>query len=273
MSGVLLDAMERYRSMLPGSGQAVVAEVSGVSQTPLRRDVLRQSIPDFREHLAVMHVRFGQAIAENKELVHFDGGVDLDPVLGCFETVVGLPPGALPAGEAGSVGGDDRSSLRKRAHDKVVESLPECQPALAGILADQGRMIWNLIHSEVFCQHSQETFGLPESQIEQLADQEGREERPLLGRRPSFFMVALPERKFVRIEPNRFQCQSDLVDHDLIIHSLLGEQRIEVDEVGIDLICPVNLNTWAGIMIFVATNHTTFLDNWRYRLDHTLMFC
>lgn len=113
MSGILLDAMERYCSMLPGGGQAVVAEVGGVCQTPLRRYVLRQPIPHFREHLAVMDARIGQGIAEDEELVDFDRCMDLNPVLCRLETVVGLAPGALPAGEAGSVGGDDRRSLRK----------------------------------------------------------------------------------------------------------------------------------------------------------------
>jgi hypothetical protein len=82
-------------------------------------------------------------------------------------------------------------------------------------------MVRNLIHSEVVYQHSQKTFGLPKRKIEQLADQEDHEERTLLDRGPSSQPVALPEWKFVGIEPNRFKGQSDLVDHDLIIHSLL----------------------------------------------------
>ena len=56
MPGILLDTMEWCRSMLPGHRQAVVAEVSGVSETPIRRDVVRQLAPDVREHLAVVHV-------------------------------------------------------------------------------------------------------------------------------------------------------------------------------------------------------------------------
>lgn len=179
-----------------------------------------------------------QAITEHEELVHFDSSVDLDPVLSRLETVIGLTPGTLPAGEARSVGGDDWSSLGKRAHDKVVEALPKRQPASVGVLADQGRMIWNLIQSKVFRQHHQETFGLLESQIKQLADQEGREERPLLGRRPSGQPMALPVGEFIGIESNRFEGKSDLVDHDLIVHSLLCEQRVEVNEVGIDLRLP-----------------------------------
>ena len=99
-------------------------------------------------------------------------------------------------------------------------------------------MIWNLIQAEIFRQHSQETFGLPEGRTEELADQEGREERSLLGRRPSGQLVTLPEWEIIGIEPDRFQSQSDLVDHDLIVHSLLVEQRIEVDEVGIDRCLP-----------------------------------
>ena len=63
-----------------------------------------------------MDVRICQAIAKHEELVHFDGGMDLNPVLGSFETVVSFAPGTLPAGEAGSVGGDDWRSLRKLAN-------------------------------------------------------------------------------------------------------------------------------------------------------------
>ena len=158
-----------------------------------------------------MHVRVGKAIAEHEELVHFYGGMDLDPVLSSFETVIGLTPGGLPAGEAGSVGCYDWRSLRKRAHDEVVEPLPERQPAWAGVLSTEDRMIWNPVHSEVICQHFQETFGLPKRLIEELADQEGHEERTLLGRRPSGLLVALPEWKFVGIEPYCFERQSDLV--------------------------------------------------------------
>ena len=124
MSGVLLDAVEWCRSMPPGGGQAVVAEVGGVRQTPLRRDVIRKIIPHLREHLAVVHVRVGQAMAEHEELVHFYCGMNLDPVLGRLETMVSLAPGTLPAREAGSVGSDDLRSLRKRADDEVVEPLP-----------------------------------------------------------------------------------------------------------------------------------------------------
>ena len=273
MSGVLLDAMERRRSMPPGGGQAVVAEVGGVRQTPLRRDVLRQIVPYFREHLAVVDVRIGQGITEHEELVHFDRGMDLDPVLGRLETVVGLPPGTLPAGEAGSVGGDDWSSLRKRAHDEVVEPLPESQPAWAGVLPAEDRMVWNPVHSKVVCQHYQETFGLPERQIEELADQEGREERTLLGRRPSGPPVTLPEWKFIGIEPDRFKGQSDLVDHDLIVHSLLVEQRIEVDEVGIDLCLPRKFEYLGRYYDICGNQPFTFLSNWQYRLAHTLIFC
>ena len=99
-------------------------------------------------------------------------------------------------------------------------------------------MVRNPVPSEIVCQHSQETFGLPEGKIEQLADQEGREERLLLGRRPSGQPVTLPVWEFIGIESNCFKSQSDLVDHDLILHSMLIEQRIEVDEVGIDLGLP-----------------------------------
>ena len=123
--GILLDAVERRRSMPPGGGQAVVTEVCGVRQTPLRRDVLRELIPDLWKHLAVMNVRVGKTVTKYEELVHFDRRMDLDPILRRFQTMVGLPPGTLPAGEAGSVRGNDRRSLRKRTYHEVMESLPK----------------------------------------------------------------------------------------------------------------------------------------------------
>jgi len=57
VSSVPLDAMERRRSMLPGRCQADFSMVCGVGQRTFRRDVLRQMIPDLREHLALVDVR------------------------------------------------------------------------------------------------------------------------------------------------------------------------------------------------------------------------
>ena len=57
VSRVPLDAMERRRSMLPGRCQADLAVVGGVGQAPPRHNVLRQMIPDVREHLALVDVR------------------------------------------------------------------------------------------------------------------------------------------------------------------------------------------------------------------------
>ena len=57
VSSVLLDAVERRRTMLPGRCQADLPMVCGVGQRTSRRNVLRQSVPDVREHLAVVHVR------------------------------------------------------------------------------------------------------------------------------------------------------------------------------------------------------------------------
>jgi hypothetical protein len=91
---------------------------------------------------------------------------------------------------------------------------------------------------KVVCQHYQDPFRLPERQIKELADQEGDEERPLLGWWPSGRLVTLPEGKSIGIETDRFYGQSHFVDHDLIVHSLLDQQRIEVDEVRVDLCLP-----------------------------------
>ncbi len=134
-------------------------------------------------------------------------------------------------------------------------------------------MVRNPVHSEVVCQHSQETFSLPKRRIEQLADQEGREERSLLGQRPSGPPMTLPVWKFVSIEPDRFERQSDLVDHDLIVHSLLAEQRIYVDEVGVDLCLPRKFEYLGRYYDICGNQPYHFLSNWRYRLGHTLMFC
>ena len=144
-----------------------------------------------------MDVRIGQRVAEHEELVHFDRCMNLDQVLGRLETMIGLKPGTLPAREARSVGGDDRGSFRKRAYDEFVEPLPECQPTWTEVLLTEDRVVWNPIHTKVVCQQYQEPFGLSKRQIEELPDQEGREERTLLGWRPSGQTMSMPEWKYM----------------------------------------------------------------------------
>ena len=60
------------------------------------------------------------------------------------------------------------------------------------------------------------------------------------------------------IEPDLFEGQSYLIDHDLVVHSLLDEQRIEVDEVGIDLSLPRKLEYLGRYYDICPTNRITF---------------
>ena len=146
---VLLDAVQRCRSMLPGGGQAVVAEVSGVGQTPLRGDVVRQSVPYFGEHLALMHVRFGELVAQNDERIDFDRRMRLYPVLRRFQAVVHLTPRSLASGEAGGVGRHHDVASRQRRHDEVVEAVPDGRPSGRAVLSAQNGVMRNAVEPEV----------------------------------------------------------------------------------------------------------------------------
>ena len=84
--------------------------------------------------------------------------------------------------------------------------------------------------------------------------------------------MSLPEWKIIGIESNRFEGQSDFIDHDLIVQSLLDEQRIEVDEVSIDPCLPRKFEYLGRHYDICGNQPDHFLSNWRYRLGHTLMF-
>lgn len=102
VSSVLLYAMERRRSILPGRGQADLSMVSGVGQQTLWHKVRWQLVPDRSEHLAVVDVRARQLVGKYDESIDLDGRVRLDPVLRRFQTMIDLPPRPLAAAEAGS---------------------------------------------------------------------------------------------------------------------------------------------------------------------------
>jgi len=62
--GILLDLMQWYCTVLPGHGQADIADVGGVGQAADGDDVLWQFVPDVLERLGFVHARSGKAISQ-----------------------------------------------------------------------------------------------------------------------------------------------------------------------------------------------------------------
>ena len=57
--GVLLDLVQGRSPVQPGRGEAGLAVVGRIGQAANWNDVLWQSFPDIREHLAIVHIRGG----------------------------------------------------------------------------------------------------------------------------------------------------------------------------------------------------------------------
>ena len=91
---VLLDRVQRHGAVLPGGCQAGLADVR----------------------------RVGERIREHDELVHFHGGVHLDPVLRSTPGVLRLSPRALSTGVAGGVRRDDSATLRQLVYETLEEA-------------------------------------------------------------------------------------------------------------------------------------------------------
>ncbi len=120
--GVLLDLVQRRRPVQPGRGEARLAVVGRIGQAASRDDILRQSLPDIRERLAVMHVRGGQFVAEHEEAVDLDGGVRLHPVLVRTVRVWRLAPSAFATGVTGRISCYDCLPLRQMLQNVLEET-------------------------------------------------------------------------------------------------------------------------------------------------------
>lgn len=233
-SGVLLEGVDRRSAMQPGGSQARFAVVCGVGQAPLHLDVRREGVPGLPEHLAFVNIRIGQCVAQDEERIDFDDRVQLDPVLPRLDPIFRLPPRALPAAEAGSVGGRHDRSSRQPFQDEEEELLPQRQPASGGVLSTKDREVWNTIQLEIVRQQDEETFRLAEGRVEELTDQERDKEITFPHRRPAGVPAMLPERELVGMLPDRFQRQSKPVDHDLVV--VLGiDHPAKVDAERVDL--------------------------------------
>jgi len=81
---VLLDAMERPRSMLQHGLDDVVAMIGRIGQAHDWLHIRGQVFPHLPEHTAVVDVRFSELVAENEERIGLDGQVRLHPVLARF---------------------------------------------------------------------------------------------------------------------------------------------------------------------------------------------
>lgn len=195
MSGVLLDAVQRHGAMLACRQQARLAVIRGISQTPLRYHVVGETFPDVGEHLALMHVRGSELVAEHDETIRFDGCVRLHPVLHGLEAVVDLAPRPLATGEAGRIGGDDGFPLREHPENELVEPLPDGRPSGTAVLPAKYGMMWNGIEPEVLPEQLQERLELTEGGIEQLAHKEGDQQIAFLDRWSSAALAPLPERE------------------------------------------------------------------------------
>jgi len=73
----------------------------------------------------------------------------------------------------------------------------------------------------------------------------------------------LPVRELVGMLSDRFQRQTVLVHHHLIVASLLAEQRVEVDGEGIDLRLTGKVEYLGRHYNFRGFQSITFLDNWQ----------
>ena len=122
---VLLDAMERPRSMLQHGLDDVIAVIRGIGQAHDRGHIRGQVLPHLPKHPAIVDVRLGQLVAQDQERIRLDGQVGLHPVLARLGGMRPFPPWPLPPAEAGGVGGDGHRASRQRGHDEVMEALPD----------------------------------------------------------------------------------------------------------------------------------------------------
>ena len=228
VSRVPLYPVHRGRPVPEGDLEAFLPAVCGVREAPHGDDVVGKIVPYLPEHPALVHVRSREPVREHEERVDLYRRVRLDPVLDGPYPVVRLPPCVVASAEAGRVRRDDGLSPRKERQDVLVKPSPDDEPSSTLVLLDEDGVVGDVVDVEVLCEQRQKALRVPEGRIEQLPEEEGDEERALLGRRPPRRASVLPEREPVRVRPDRLDAQPDPMDHDVVVAAQLRQQRIDV---------------------------------------------